>query len=88
MVSLRELRVFLFIAEHNGLEAWAADVPNACLEASTNEYVCIIAGPDFEPLQECLLIVLKHSMDLDPVVQDGMTGWMMCLERGLYSLPC
>ena len=51
--------MFLFIAEHNGLEAWAADVPSAYLEAFTNEYVCIIAGPEFEPLQGHLLIILR-----------------------------
>ena len=51
VVSLRGLRMFLFIAEHNGLETWTADVPSAYLEAFTKEYVHIIAGPEFGPLE-------------------------------------
>src|SRR5687768_17921135 len=51
VVSLRGLRMFLFISELNGLIVWATDVGSAYLEAFTNEMVCIIAGPEFENLQ-------------------------------------
>src|SRR5687768_17622379 len=47
VVSLRGLRMFIFIMEHNGLVAWLTDIPSAYLEALTNESVCIIAGPEF-----------------------------------------
>ena len=33
VVSLRGLRIVLFLAERNGLETWATDIGNACLEA-------------------------------------------------------
>ena len=42
-VSLRGLRMALFPAERNGLETWAADIGNACLEAGTHEKVRIKA---------------------------------------------
>ena len=41
VVSLRGLRMFLFISELNGLIVWATDVGSAYLEAFTNEMVCI-----------------------------------------------
>ena len=58
-VSLQGLRILLFVSEHNGLEAWNTDVPSAYLEAFTSEKVCIIAGPEFGPLQGHLLIIIK-----------------------------
>ena len=41
VVSLRSLRLVLFIAELNGLEVWGADVGNAYLEAKTKERLVI-----------------------------------------------
>ena len=43
VVSLRSLRLVIFLAELNGLEVWGADIGNAYLEAKTKEKVYIIA---------------------------------------------
>ena len=59
VVSLRGLRMFLFISELNGLIVWATDVGSAYLEAFTNEMVCIIAGPEFGALQGHLLLISR-----------------------------
>ena len=47
MVSLRGLKISLFLAELNKLEAWATDVGNVCLEAYTDEKLYIVSGPEF-----------------------------------------
>jgi hypothetical protein len=47
VVSLRGLKIALFLAELNQLEAWCTDVGNAYLEAYTDEKVFIIAGNEF-----------------------------------------
>ena len=45
VVSLRGIRLLIFLAELNGMEIWATDIGNAYLEAYTTERVCIMAGP-------------------------------------------
>ena len=59
VVSLRGLRIILFLAELNGLEVWGTDIGNAYLEAFTSEKVCIRAGPEFGPLADHLLLIHK-----------------------------
>ena len=59
VVSLRSLRMVVFLSQLNDLEIWGADVGNAYLEAYTDEKLCIIAGPEFKELQGHLLIVIK-----------------------------
>ena len=44
VVTLRGLRMVIFLAELNGLDLWATDIGNAYLEAETKEKVYIIAG--------------------------------------------
>ena len=51
VVSLRSLRMVVFLSQLNDLEIWGADVGNAYLEAYTVEKLCIIAGPEFKELQ-------------------------------------
>ena len=58
-MSLRGIRLVLFLAELNGLEEWGTDIGNAYLEAFTKEKVCIEAGPEFRDLQGHKLIILK-----------------------------
>ena len=53
------LRMVVFLSQLNDLEIWGADVGNACLEAYTDEKLCIISGPDFKELQDHLLIMVK-----------------------------
>ena len=45
LVSLRSLRLTIFLAELNDLELWGADIGNAYLEALTSKKVFIVAGP-------------------------------------------
>ena len=59
VVSLRSLRMVLFLSQLNNLEIWGADVGNAYLEAYTDEKLCIMAGPEFKELQGHLLIMVK-----------------------------
>ena len=59
VVSLRSLRMIVFLSQLNDLEIWGADVGNAYLEAYTDEKLCIIAGPEFKELQGHLLIMIK-----------------------------
>ena len=59
VVSLRSLRMVVFLSQLNDLEIWQADVGNAYLEAYTDEKLCIIAGPEFKELQGHLLIMVK-----------------------------
>ena len=59
VVSLRSLRMVVFLSQLNKLEIWGADVGNAYLEAYTDEKLCIMAGPEFKELQVHLLIMVK-----------------------------
>ena len=59
VVSLRGLRLIVFLAELNDLLLWGADVGSAYLEALTQEKVYIIAGPEFGALEGHLLIIYK-----------------------------
>ena len=59
VVSLRSLRMVVFLSQLNDLEIWGADVRNAYLEAYTDPNLCIIVGPEFKELQVHLLIMIK-----------------------------
>ena len=59
VVSLRSLRIVVFLSQLNDLEIWGADVGNAYLEAYTDEKLCIIVGPEFKELQGHLWIMIK-----------------------------
>jgi Reverse transcriptase (RNA-dependent DNA polymerase) len=59
VVSLRALRLIIFIAELNKLQLWGADVRSAYLESTTKEKVYFIAGGEFGQLEANTLIVEK-----------------------------
>ena len=59
VVSLRGIRLVLFISELNGLESWGAETCNAYLEAFTKEKVCVVAEPEIRPLEGHYLIIVK-----------------------------
>jgi hypothetical protein len=59
VVSLRGLRIVIFLSELNGLAIWATDIGNAYLEAITKEKLYIIAGPEFGPLHGHILVIRK-----------------------------
>jgi hypothetical protein len=59
VVSLKGLRLLLFLSELNNMKTWATDIGNAYLEAVTAEKVYILAGPEFGELEGHILIVFK-----------------------------
>jgi hypothetical protein len=59
VVSIRGLRMMIFLAELNKQELWARDIGNAYLEAYTLEKVCIKAGREFGHLAGHTLIISK-----------------------------
>ena len=59
VVSLRSLRMVVFLSQLNDLKIWGADVGIAYLEVCTDEKLCTIAGPEFKELQGHLLIMIK-----------------------------
>ena len=59
VVSIRGLRLVMFLSELNGLECWAADVTQAYLTSYTSEKVYIIAGPEFGERQGHILVIRK-----------------------------
>ena len=50
VVSLRNLRLVIFLGKFNHLELWGADIGNAYLEAFTDETLYIVAGTEFQEL--------------------------------------
>ena len=59
VVSLKGLRIMLFLAELNQLDIWATDVGNAYLEAKTLEKIYIIAGSEFGHREGHILVIKK-----------------------------
>ena len=45
---MRNLKLVIFLGKLNNLELWGADIGNAYLDASTEEKLYIVAGPEFE----------------------------------------
>ena len=59
IVSLRNLRLVIFLGKLNNLDIWGDDIGNAYMEAFTDEKLSIVAGPEFEELEGYILIILK-----------------------------
>ena len=59
VVSLRGIRLVLFLAELNGLESWGTDTCDAYLEVFIKENVYIVTGPEFGTLEGHYLIIVK-----------------------------
>ena len=59
VVSLRCLCIITFLSELNGLETWATDIGNACLEAKTLESAYNIAGSEFGEREGHTLVISK-----------------------------
>ena len=51
VVSLRNLRLVVFLGKLNALDIWGADIGNVHLEAFTDEKLYIVAGPEFQELE-------------------------------------
>ena len=65
IVSLRNLRLVIFLGKLNNLDIWGADIGNAYLEAFTDEKLYIVAGPEFQELEGYTLIFLKALYGLE-----------------------
>ena len=59
VVSIRSLRLVIFLAKLNNLEVWGADIGNVYLEAKTKEKLYVVAGPEFEELAGHILVLYK-----------------------------
>ena len=63
VVSLRNLRLAMFLVELNKLQLWGADVGNAYLQALTKENLYIVGDPEFEELQGHVLVMHEALYD-------------------------
>jgi hypothetical protein len=92
VVSLKSLRMVIFLAELNGLETWATNIGKAYLEAETSEKVFIIAGPEFGELEEHTLIIFKAHYGLRSSGLRWSETFSLCLrDMGFfasYADPC
>ena len=64
VVSLRNLRLVIFLGKLNHLDLWGADIGNAYLEAFTDEMLYIVAGPESQELEQYIVIFLKALYEL------------------------
>ena len=76
VVSLRNLRLVIFLGKINNQELWGADIGNAYLEAFTDEKLYIVAGPEFQELEGYILILLKALYGLKLSNKDGLKSFM------------
>ena len=59
VVSLRYLKLSIFLGKLNHLELWGEDIGNAYLEVPTEEKLYIVAGPEFEDWEGYILTFSK-----------------------------
>ena len=59
VVSIRSLRLVIFLAKMNNLEVWGADIGNTYLEAKTKKSYTLLKGPEFEDLEGHILVIYK-----------------------------
>ena len=87
VVSLRHLRLVIFLGGLNNLELWGADIGNAYLEAYTQEKLFIIAGSEFEELEDFILIFNKALYGLKSSGKGGLKGSMISSRTRDPCLP-
>ena len=58
-VSLKHLRLVIFLGDLNNFELCGDDIRNAHLEAYTHEKLFVIAGAEFEELEDFILVSNK-----------------------------
>ena len=87
VVSLRGLRIVLFLAELNRLNVWATDIGNAYLEAETKELIYIIAGSEFGPRKGHILIIKKALYGLRSSGKRWHERFADCLRDEGFA-PC
>jgi Reverse transcriptase (RNA-dependent DNA polymerase) len=88
VVSLRGLRIMIFLAELYELEVWSMDIRNAYLQAHTQEKLySIIAGPAFGELQNHILVIEKALYSLRSLGKRWHEQFAGCLKEEGF-LPC
>ena len=87
VVTLRGLRLALFLAELNNMKVYDADVSQAYLEAFTSEKVCFIVGPEFGELNGHILIIVKALYRLRTSGARFRDKFSQSL-RALKFIPC
>ena len=75
-VSLRNLRLVIFLGKLNNLDIWGVDIGNAYLEAFTNEKLYIVVAREFQELEGYILIFLKALYGLKSSGKDGLKSSM------------
>ena len=70
VVSVRNLRLVIFLGKLNNLDLWGADIGKAYLEALTDEKLYIVAGPEFQELEGYI-----------PIFQKALYGWKSSGKR-------
>lgn len=75
VVSLRGLRISIFLAELNNMKIWTTDVGNDYLEAYTDEKVYIVGGPEFLERNGHTMIIEKYLYGLK---SSGSKWWEKC----------
>ena len=77
VVSLRNLKLIIFLGKLNNLELWGADIGNAYLEAPTEEKLYIVAGPEFEGWEGYILTFSEALHGLKSSGKDGQKLYMI-----------
>jgi hypothetical protein len=97
VVTLRFLRLCMFLGELNDLDVDAADVGNAYLMVYTKKKLYIIADPKFGGCQGCLLMIVKalyglqtsgdrwHEFFADTLMDIPLQGQFRCMDEGLWD---
>jgi hypothetical protein len=95
VVSLRSLRIVVFLAELNSLKLWGADIGNAYLEAKAQEKVFVVAGPEFGDLAGHILIINKALYGLRSSglrwherFADTLRIWVLYLAKPTPTFGC
>ena len=84
IVSLRNLRLVIFLGKLNPLDLWEADIGNAYLEAFTDGKLYIVAGPEFQELEGYILILLKALHGLE----SSGKRWAEVIHGILRDMKC
>ena len=87
VISLRGIRLMIFLAEMNQMETWGTDISSAYLEALTKEKLFVRAGPGFGELEGHVLLVHKALYGLQTSGVRWHERLADCL-RGMGFVPC
>ena len=92
VVSIRNLRLAMFLAEINNLELWGADVGKAYLQALTRGNFTLWVGLNLKNYKDMFLSCTKHSMVQDQEEHVGMTNsliysmtWVSSLQKQIQT---